>query len=77
MTVKSKQCFFSKEIENNIVIVYLKINDIKKFKTFKIYNNALLEVYSEQQNIIQTNFYNIKRNYIFTGDYFVENVSAK
>lgn len=69
--------FFSKEIENNIVIVYLKINDIKKFKTFKIYNNALLEVYSEQQNIIQTNFYNIKRNYIFTGDYFVENVSAK
>jgi hypothetical protein len=69
--------FLSKEIENNIMIIYLKINDVKKFKSIKIYNNALLEVYSEQQNIIQTNFYNTKRNYIFTGDYFVENITIK
>lgn len=66
--------FLSKEIENNIVIVYLKINEVKKFRSIKIYNNALLEANSDQQNIIQTNFYNTKRNYIFTGDYFVENI---
>lgn len=69
--------FLSKEIDNNVVVVYLKINDIKKISTFKIYNNALLEIYSDQQNIIQTNFYNKKRNFIFTGDYFVENSSIK
>ena len=69
--------FLSKEIDNNVVVVYLKINDIKKISTFKIYNNALLELYSDQQNIIQTNFYNKKRNFIFTGDYFVENTSIK
>lgn len=69
--------FLSKEIDNNVVVVYLKINDIKKISTFKIYNNALLELYSDQQNIIQTNFYNKKRNFIFTGDYFVENSSIK
>ena len=54
----------------------MKITDIKKFNSFKIKNNALLDVYSDQQNIIQTNFYNNKKNYIFTGDYFVENITV-
>lgn len=67
--------FMSKEIENNIVIVYLKISDIKKFKSLKVQNNALLEVYANQQNIMQTNFNGEKKNYIFTGDYFVETIT--
>ena len=75
---KEKTVFYlSKEIENNVVIVYLKIPEIKKFSSFNIQNNTLLEVYSDQQNIIQTNFYDKKRNYIFSGDYFVENISVK
>jgi hypothetical protein len=64
--------FLSKEIENNVVIVYLKISDVKKINAIKIHNNALLELYEDQQNIIQTNFLKKKKNYIFTGDYFVE-----
>lgn len=74
---KEKQvAFLSKEIDNNVVIVYMKITDIKKFNSFKIHNNALLDLYPDQQNIIQTNFYNNKKNYIFTGDYFVENITV-
>lgn len=69
--------FLSKEIENNVVIIYLKIVDVKKINSFRIYNNALLELYSDQQNIIQTKFYKKKRNYIFTEDYFVENMNFK
>lgn len=69
--------FLSKEIENNVVVVYLKINEVKKFGSVKISNNALLDLYPDQQNIIQTHFYNKKRNYIFTRDYFVENISIK
>lgn len=69
--------FLSKEIENNVVIIYLKIVDVKKINSFRIYNNALLELYSDQQNIIQTKFYNKKRNYIFTEVYFVENMNFK
>ena len=69
--------FLSKAIENNVVIIYLKIVDVKKINSFKIDNNALLELYSDQQNIIQTKFYNKKRNYIFTEDYFVENMNFK
>lgn len=74
---KEKQvAFLSKEIDNNVVIVYMKITDIKKFNSFKIHNNALLDLYPDQQNIIQTNYYNNKKNYIFTGDYFVENITV-
>lgn len=74
---KEKQVtFLSKEMENNVVIVYMKITDIKKFNSFKIHNNALLDLYPDQQNIIQTNFYKNKKNYIFAGDYFVENITV-
>jgi hypothetical protein len=66
--------FLSKEIENNVVIVYLKISDVKKINAIKIHNNALLELYEDQQNIIQTNFLKKKKNYIFTGGYFVESI---
>lgn len=69
--------YLSKETDNNVVIIYLKAEDIKKFKSIKIHNNALLDLYDDQQNIIQTNFYNNKKNYIFTGDYFVENIKIK
>lgn len=66
--------FLSKEIEDNVVIMYFKVNDITQIKNIKMHNNALLELYPDQQNIMQTNFYNKKKNYIFTGDYFVENI---
>jgi hypothetical protein len=74
---EKKILFLSKEMENNVLIIYLKIPDVKKMSSMKIYNNALLELYADQQNIMQTNFYSIKKNYIFTGDYFVENVQFK
>jgi len=72
-----KIIFHNKEIDNNVVIIYMKINDVKKFQTLQIFNNALLELYSDQQNIMQTNLYKTKRNYIFTDDYFVEKIRIK
>lgn len=69
--------FLSKELENNVLIIYLKINDIKKMSAMKIQNNALLELNSDQQNIIQTKFFNKKKSYLFTGDYFVETIHFK
>lgn len=69
--------FLSKEVENNVLIIYLKVTDVKKIGSFKIYNNSLLELNSDQQNIIQTNFFNKKKNYLFFGDYFVENIKFK
>ena len=74
---EKKILFLSKEMGNNVLIIYLKISDVKKMSSIKIYNNALLELYADQQNIMQTNFYSNKKNYIFTGDYFVENIQFK
>lgn len=72
-----KTLYHNKEIDNNVVVIYLKINDIKKIKTIQFSNNALLDLYSDQQNIIQTNIYNKKQNFIFTGNYFVENIRTQ
>lgn len=73
---KEKTIFFlSKEIENNVVIIYLKITDVKKINSLKMRNNLLLEVDSGQQNIMQTDIYSKKRNYIFTKDYLVETIT--
>lgn len=69
--------YHNKETDNNVVVIYLKINDIKKIKTIQISNSALLELYSDQQNIIQTHIYNKKQNFIFTGNYFVENIRTQ
>lgn len=69
--------YLSKETNNTSTVIYLKINDVKKINSIKIQNTILMDVYSSQQNIIQTNFNKIKQNFTFTKDYFIENISFK
>ena len=69
--------FLSKEEDTNVMIIYLKIVDVKKLNSIKIHNSALLDLYADQQNIMQTNFYSNKKNYIFTREYFVEKIKIK
>lgn len=73
----AKIVFHNKEIDNNVVVIYMKINEVKKFRSIQISNNALLDLYSDQQNIMQININNKKQNFIFTGNYFVENIRTK
>lgn len=51
--VSKKYIFLSKEIDNNVVVCYLKIKEVPKIKTLKVENSILVELYPEQQNIIQ------------------------
>jgi hypothetical protein len=60
--------YLSKETEANVVICYFKITDVAKIKTLEIENTALLELNSDQQNIIQTNVYNKKQNLLLTSN---------
>lgn len=60
--------FLSKEIENNIVICYLKIKDISKITTLEVQNSIITEVYSEQQNIIQSNLNGEKDSLLLTSE---------
>jgi len=56
----------SKELENNVVIGYYKVSDIAKIISLDIKNTSLMEVFSEQQNIIQTNFNGKKQSLLLT-----------
>ncbi len=63
---KKQFVFVSKELENNVVIGYYKINDIAKITSLEIKNASLMEVFSEQQNIIQTTFNGKKQSLLLT-----------
>lgn len=64
---KSKPLLFlSHEIETNIVICYFKITGITKVQNIEVNSNALFEIDSEQQNIIQIKANNKKQNLLLT-----------
>ena len=60
--------FVSKEVEANVIISYFKISDVSKISSLSIENSALLEINSEQQNIIQSNINGEKQSLLFTSD---------
>ena len=60
--------FISKEIEDNILICYLKCVDISKIETLDVQNTIITEVHSEQQNIIQANFNNKKSSLLLDSE---------
>lgn len=60
--------FLSKEIENNVLICYFKIKDIPKINSLEIENTILIELFPEQQNIIQFNNNGKKQSLLLTGE---------
>lgn len=62
--------FLSKEIENNVVICYLKVKELSKINSFEVENSILMEIYPEQQNIIQFDNNGEKNSLLLTEDNF-------
>jgi hypothetical protein len=60
--------FVNKELEGNIVICYLKAENVAKIKTLEIENNNLMELNSEQQNVIQTTINGKKQSLLLTNE---------
>ncbi len=58
--------YLSYELEANVLICYFNIKDISKIKSLEVQNTALFELNLEQQNIIQTTIYNIKKSLLLT-----------
>jgi len=70
---KKKQInFLSKEIDNNVVVCYFNVKDISKITSMEIQNKVLLDLNSDQQNIIQTNINGRKKSLMFEGENFTE-----
>ena len=64
--------FVSTEVENNILIGYYKITDISKIKTLEVKNSILIDLFPEQQNIIQSKLYGEKQSLLLS----IDNIKA-
>jgi hypothetical protein len=62
----SEVVFLGAEVENDVLICYLKIDFSEKITTFELFNNVLTEIYADQQNLIHTNINNTKRSFLLT-----------
>lgn len=60
--------FVTKELEDNILICYLKINDVAKIQSMEVENTIIMEVHNEQQNKIQTIIDGKKNDLLLTSD---------
>jgi hypothetical protein len=58
--------YLSSEVESNVVICYLSIKDIAKISSLEVENSILIDVHSEQQNIIQFNNNGKKQNLLLS-----------
>ena len=58
--------YLSNELEGNVLICYYNIKEISKIKTLEVRNTALLELNSEQQNIMQSTIYGQKQSLLLS-----------
>lgn len=58
--------YLSSEVESNVVICYLSIKEVAKVSTLEVENAILIDVHSEQQNIIQFNNNGKKQNLLLS-----------
>ncbi|NJM80001.1 MAG: hypothetical protein HC854_10955 [Flavobacterium sp.] len=58
--------FLDTEIDNDVLICYLKVSFSEKITTFEIENSVLTEMFSEQQNLLHTNINNDKSSFLLT-----------
>jgi hypothetical protein len=57
-------------MENNVVICYFKIKELAQITSLEVENSILMEIYPEQQNIIQFDNNGEKNSLLFTEDNF-------
>ena len=60
--------FLSEELEGNVIICYYNITAISKIKTIEVKNTVLIDLNSEQQNIIQTTVSGDKQSLLLTDE---------
>ncbi|WP_445722782.1 DUF6702 family protein [Flavobacterium sp.] len=58
--------FLSTEIDNDVLICYLKVSFSEKITTFGFENSILTEMFSDQQNLLHTDINDEKSSYLLT-----------
>jgi hypothetical protein len=57
-------------MENNVVICYFKIKELAQITSLEVENSILMEIYPEQQNIIQFDNNGEKQSLLLTEETF-------
>lgn len=58
--------FLSQEIDGDELVCYWNIKGISKINSLEIFNTILIELYSDQQNLINTKVLGVKKSVILT-----------
>ncbi len=65
ITINDKEVnltYLGKKYEDDLIICYLEIENIKSVEHFKIANTVLFEMFEDQQNMIKTKINSINKN---------------
>lgn len=60
--------YLGKKYENDVVFLFAEIENITVINSIEIRNRVLMDVFSEQQNIIKLNINNNKKSFILTSN---------
>ena len=60
--------YLSKELQSNVLVCYLKISDVPKITSLEIINDAFIEQFPDQQNLIQSTIYGKKNSLLLTNN---------
>ncbi len=58
--------YLGKEYEDEVIFVYLEIENIKVVNSIEIKNNILMEKFPNQKNIIKLNINGVKKTFLLT-----------
>lgn len=56
--------FVGKTIDNDMLVIYIEVSQLKKIKSINITNEVLFEIFEEQQNVVRTQINNQKKSFI-------------
>ena len=56
--------YLGKEYENDLVYIYLEIENVAQINKIEVQNSMLIEEFSEQQNFIKLNIAGVQRTFI-------------
>ena len=65
---KQSYLYLGKEYENDVIFLYLELKDIESIQAIEIKNRMLLDVFSEQKNIIKLHINNTKKTFLLTNN---------
>ena len=59
--------YLGKEYDNDMVVLYLEVPDVKPFNKIKVRNTVLTDIFSEQKNLVHVEYKGDIKSLILTG----------